>query len=262
MSISRSWDEEKDRIGKEIISMLYEQGMIKTWYRDNPDGWRLVSGLWSPFYIQLRPLSSYSNSKVLLTKVGDAMASLISHEAPDVNKLVGVVAAGIPIAIATTIFSGIPSCYTRKLPDEITVTDIQRRMLTYGEHSLVEGELNDGDVIAIVDDLVTKFDSKLVALEQIRQEIRRRELEGKRPLSVKIEHVIVLFDREQGAADTAAAHGLKLHSLIAFRSKGVDWLKDKMSKEEYDVILSYLSDSSKYQVPEIQADLAKRARKK
>ena len=49
------WSEEKDQHGKEIIGMLYDQGMIRTWYRDKPEGWTLVSGIWSPFYIQLRP---------------------------------------------------------------------------------------------------------------------------------------------------------------------------------------------------------------
>jgi len=253
------WEEEKERYGKEIIEMLYEQGMIKTWYRDKPDGWVLVSGLWSPFYIQLRPLSSCSNAKVLLTKIGKAMAGLLENEAPDVNKLVGVAAAGIPIAIVTTLFSGIPSCYTRRLQDVRTAANFQARISTYGEHSVVEGELHDGDVLAIVDDLVTKFDSKLVAFEQVKHEIRRRDQQLGRSLSISVRHVVVLFDREQGASHTAQAYGLRLHSLIPFRSKGVAWLKDKMSAREYEVISDYLQDEAKYQGKEIQEQLAAQA---
>jgi orotate phosphoribosyltransferase len=257
-----SWKKEKERLGKELIGILYDHGMIKTWYRDRPEGWTLVSGIWSPFYIQLRPLSSYPNSRELLSKVGIAMGKMIEEEVPQtINKLVGVAVAGIPIAVATTIFSGIPSCYTRKLEGIKTTADLEKWIQHYGEHSLVEGELKDGDVIAIVDDLVTKFDTKILAIEQIKHEVKRREKQTRRRLNVTCESVVVIIDREQGAAEVAKNVGIGLYSLIPFKSKGLWWLKGKMTEEEYKVIRDYLEDAGKYQYEEIKKELRQMALK-
>lgn len=254
-----TWKDEKEKYGKEIIKMLYQQGMIRTWYRDRPEGWVMVSGLWTPFYIQLRPLSSYHNSNEMLKKIGIAMGKLIKHEAPHVNKLVGVAVAGIPIAVAVTIFSGLPSCYTRKLEGVRNVTDLQDKIEKYGEHSLVEGEIEDGDVIAIVDDLVTKFDSKLLALEHVKYEAQMREKAIGKKLHVTCKDVVVLLDREQGALERAKSLGMNLFSLIPFKSKGINWLKDKMAPPEYQVIVDYLSNDAKYQNKGMQKELMEMA---
>ncbi|MCJ7645314.1 hypothetical protein MUO65_00145 [bacterium] len=251
-----AWPSKKDAYGKEIIQMLYDQGMIKTWYKDRPEGWTLVSGLWTPFYIQLRPLSSYPHSKDMLKKIGLAMGKSIANEAPRINKLVGVATAGIPIAVATTIFSGVPSCYTRKIEGISNLSDFDKKIKEYGEHSLVEGEIDEGDALAIIDDLVTRFDSKLLALKQIQYEVMRREKETGRTLHVTCKDVFVVLDREQGATERASDMNMNLFSLIPFKSNGIHWLKERMRPEEYRVIVDYLSNDGKYQDKKIQTELA------
>jgi orotate phosphoribosyltransferase len=249
------WSEEKGNLGKKITQMLFSQGMIKTWYRDKPDGWVTVSGLWSPFYIQLRPLSSYANSREILQHVGTGMGKLIRHEAPHVNKLIGVAAAGIPIAVAITMQEGIPSCYTRKLEGIKSIDEFESRIHEYGEHALIEGEIADGDVIGVVDDLVTRFDSKLLALEQVKHEIGRREKECAKKLNVTCKDIFVLLDREQGAVEKARSLDLNLYSLIPFKSKGIHWLKESLTKLEYDTIVDYLGNYAKYQDKNVQRKL-------
>ncbi len=240
-----TWKDEKEELGKEITCLLYEKGLIKTWYRDNPRGWKLVSGLWSPFYIQLRPLSSYPE---LLEKVGYALGKIIKEECKDVNKVVGVAMTGIPIASAIAILAGIPALWTRKI-DVRSSDEFENYILSYGEHTLVEGEFETGDRIAVIDDLATKFYSKLVAIEQIRYEAK------KRGLKVECKDVVVLLDREQGAAEVATQHGISFHPLIPFKSKGIEWLKSKVSKIEYEAIGGYLQDEKKYQDAEVQKEL-------
>jgi orotate phosphoribosyltransferase len=249
------WARLKTRLARDILICLYERGVVKTWYKDKPEGWVLTSGLWSPFYIQLRSITSHPDSRHLLTRIGRAMGKMIREEMPDVNRLVGVAMAGIPLAVAITMSSGIPSCYTRKLRGVKRVATLSQWIERYGEHSLVEGELADGDVLALVDDLVTKFDSKLVALEQIRYEAERRGL------NITCRHVAVLIDREQGAAQVAKSHGVSLHSLIPFKSEGLGWLRDHMSDIEHTIITDYLQNSSKYQKGQIRRRLAQLARK-
>lgn len=223
--------------GKEILAELYRHGLIKTWLRDRPEGWKLVSGIWSPFYIQLRALPSYPN---LMKKVGQEMGVMIKGKC-DIDRLLGIAMAGIPIAASISVEHEIPLCYTRKIEGATSLDGLKTAAMKYGEHSMVEGEMEEGDRFVAVDDLVTRFDSKMVAIEQLKMEGERRGLD------VECRDVAVVIDREQGAEAVAKEHGIRLHALIPFKSRGVEWLKDFMSEREYRIIKDYLDDSEKYQ---------------
>ncbi len=239
------WNREKTYLGKNIIKDLFEMGIIKTWQRDKHDGWILVSGIWSPFYIQLRKICSYPR---LLKNVGYAMGKMIEHECRG-NKLLGIAMAGIPIATAISLAMNIPTCFTRKIEGVRSQDDFKKKVASYGEHALIEGEMEEGDVFVAIDDLVTGFNSKMVALEQLQHEAQKRNI------SVTCTEVAVLIDREQGAEETAQKFGIGLHSLIPFQSKGLEWLKEYLTKMEYETISDYLIQPEKYQDPKIQSRL-------
>ena len=237
---------------RSIVHALYEAGLIKTWYKDRPEGWRLVSGLWSPLYIQLRQLPSFPD---LLADAGRAMGGMILHECGRVDRLVGIAMAGVPIATAIGLAHRIPTCFTRKLEGVRSVEDLKEVITRYGDHAVVEGKIESGDRVVLIDDLVTRFDSKVIAAEQVRFETGRRGLDA-----IECSDVAVLFDREQGAAESAASSGMKLHALIRFRTEGMAWLKEKMAEEEHEVILDYLKNSERYQDPSMQRRLEAMAR--
>jgi orotate phosphoribosyltransferase len=243
--------ETQNAYGAQLIRELYARGMIKTWYRDRPEGWTSVSGLWSPLYIQLRTLSSYPD---LLRKIGEALSHLVKASIPQATQLIGIAMAGIPITVATALTGNFPCAMTRKLEGIRSVSDFQDKLKAYGEHSMVEGELKSGDTLVLIDDLVTKFDSKLIALKQLEYEIRRRSLEN-----VTCRDVVVIFDREQGAKEAAFKAGINLYSLIPFKSSGLNWLADMMDKRESEVIKAYLEDSSRFQNMELQGQLQREA---
>jgi len=234
-----SWLEEKPEIAKKILRLLYENRMIRTFYRDKPDGWTLVSGLYSPLYIQLRPLLSFPD---VFAEVCSALAKMARHEAPEINRVVGIAMAGVPIAAGMCFAGKIPGCFTRKMEKVKSVENFRQMIAEYGEHTLVEGEIKEGDNLALVDDLVTRFDSKLIAFEQIKHEIRMRRLRN-----VSCKKVLVLIDREQGASDAARESGFEIVSLIPFKTMGLDLLKGILDEVEWEVIRDYLDNPQAFQ---------------
>ena len=244
-----SWEEEKTHFGRQILAFLYQNGMIKTFYRDKPSGWTLISGLYSPLYIQLRPILSYPHGFRLICQ---AMGRLLQEEAGDINKAVGIAMAGIPIVAGMAIAANMPAAFTRKLEGVKNIEMLQKAISSYGEHALLEGEIIPGDRLALIDDLVTRFDSKLIALEQVRHEVTRRNIPN-----VACSVVAVVIDREQGGQEAAKKIGVKLLRLIPFKSAGIHMLKEFMHPTEWDVINRYLDDPAAFQDANVQRDIAR-----
>lgn len=243
-----AWEDEKKHAAREILTLLYENKMIRTFYRDRPQGWVLISGLYSPLYIQLRPLASFP---AVFKKVCEAMARMMKEEAPKVNRVVGIAMAGVPIAAGMALAGGIPAGFTRKMENVKSLDSFRKAIENYGEHALLEGELGSGDSIALVDDLVTRFDSKLVALEQIRHEVAKRGLSD-----VDCRTIAVVLDREQGGREAATKAGVELLSLIPFKSVGLPLLEGVMNLTEWETITRYLDDPASFQDEEVRKKVA------
>jgi orotate phosphoribosyltransferase len=226
---------------KNIMRDIYENRMLLTATRDKPEGWTLHSGLWSPFYIQLRILSSFPKT---LEKVGEALGILIKEEAPHINRLVGIAFAGIPIATAMSLSTSIPACHTRKIVGVRTEAELLEAISRYGQHALLEGEVQEGDALCLVDDLVTGMESKLVARGQVVAELQKR---GIRDFTV--DDIAVIVDRSQGAARRADELNINLHSLINLVDEGLPMIEDLMSPEEFKMVTDYLADSSGFKKP-------------
>lgn len=221
-----------DGLKKNIMQDIYEKRMILTSVRDRSEGWTLHSGLWSPFYIQLRLLSSFPET---LKLVGSALSTLIKEEAPSVNRLVGIAFAGIPIATAVSLESGLPACHTRKILGVRTEQELYDAIGKYGQHSLMEGQVEDGDTLCLIDDLVTGMESKLVGRAQVLAELKKREVSN-----VSVDDIAVIVDRQQGARKRAKDLNIRLHSLIDLVDEGLPSIKNAMSDEEFKIVSEYL----------------------
>lgn len=242
-----------DEPGKEIIELLYDSGLIKIYPKDNTKGWILHSKKWSPFYINLRPIFSQKNCQVIMDKIGDAMCSLIHEEIPQATKIVGIATTGIPIATIISYKSKIPLCYTRKIAEKnIRSVDDFNKYLNenakhpngdneYGEHSFLEGEFADNDNMLLIDDLITVGGSKLIANRIVQYTAEKCNKK------IVCTDVAVIVDREQGGFHELKEHGISLHSIIPFKTKGIQWLKNRLRDEEFEIIQDYLEDDSKYQ---------------
>jgi uridine monophosphate synthetase len=243
-----TWITEKEAAAREILGLLYQNRMIRTFYRDKSEGWTLVSGLYSPLYIQLRPLVSYPS---VFERVCKAMARMVREESPEITRVIGIAMAGVPIAAGMSLAGGIPGGFTRKMDNVKSLAQFKEAITAYGEHAMLEGEIVSGDAIALVDDLVTKFDSKLLALEQVKYEVQRRGLQR-----VECRTVLVVLDREQGGREAAEKEGVKLLSLIPFKTIGLPLLEGIMARTEWETINHYLHEPSYFQDKAVQARLA------
>jgi orotate phosphoribosyltransferase len=107
------------------------------------------------------------------------------------TKLAGVALGAVPLVAVTSVETGTPYVIARKQQKE------------YGTANLIEGELTQGEDIVILEDIATTGQSAVDAAEALRE------------AGAVVDHVLVVVDREEGAAENLAAHDLQLHSLVS-----------------------------------------------
>lgn len=264
--------ERKER-AKNILEGLYRGNYVETIYntlneKHQKQGWVLKSGIWSPWFFNLRPVGANPS---IVADIAYVMNHMIREEVPKLTQIVGIEMAGVPLVSSIGTAQGpgcelIPYGYTRPLPqgygkprnpeEAKKVLSEMKADYGYGGKEVVEGRFEDGDNICITDDMVTNFGSKLIAKLIIEYEMERRGVIG-----VSIDHVAVVLDREQGAEEEAKKHGMYLHSLIKFKSEGLGWLKEIMPPQEYELLSGYQENPEKYQDEGLQKRVIEEANK-
>jgi orotate phosphoribosyltransferase len=150
----------------------------------------LTSGIKSPYYIDLRRAISYpSVFRSILSRYVDVLNGL-----GDYDKLAGIETGSIPIASVLSYVLSIPMIYVRK------------RRKDFGGGRLIEGVLDEGDKVVVIEDVVTTGGSILYAVDSI------REVGG------EVDYAIAFIDREQGASSRLGEAGVKLISVYRVSS--------------------------------------------
>ncbi|MCU4801858.1 orotate phosphoribosyltransferase [Halobacteria archaeon HArc-gm2] len=106
------------------------------------------------------------------------------------TKLAGVALGAVPLVAVTSVETGLPYVIARKQQKE------------YGTANLVEGNLDEGEEVVILEDIATTGQSAVDAAEALRE------------VGAVVERVIVVVDREEGARENLADSGLELESLV------------------------------------------------
>jgi orotate phosphoribosyltransferase len=106
------------------------------------------------------------------------------------TKLAGVALGGVPLVAVTSIETGNPYVIARKQQKE------------YGTANLIEGRLDEGEEVVVLEDIATTGQSAADAVEALRD------------AGATVERVLVVVDREEGAAETLADHDVELESLL------------------------------------------------
>lgn len=173
----------------------------------------LASGIQSPVYIDLRLLVSDPTTLALAAQLYAAqIAGLL------VERLAAVPYAGLPIATAASLETGLPLIYTRK------------EAKTHGRARSIEGDYHPGERVVVIEDLVTSAGSLLESVHILRGE------------GLHVGDAVVLIDREQGGGANLAAAGVRLHAVMTF-SQLLDALHQagRIDAVPYQTVRDYLA---------------------
>lgn len=108
----------------------------------------------------------------------------------DDTKLAGVALGAVPLVAVTSVETGNPYVIARKKAKE------------YGTAKRIEGRLDEGEEVIILEDIATTGQSAVDAAEALRD------------AGAEVSRVVVVVDREEGASEHLAENGLELDSLL------------------------------------------------
>lgn len=194
---------------KEIALDLHNIGALKF------GEFTFKSGIKSPMYMDLRLFVSYPK---VLKKIAKAYAAMI--EPLKYDRLAGIAYAALPIAGAVSLEMEKPWIYMRK----------EGLAKGYGLKKALEGEYKEGDVIVVIDDLITKGDSKLEVIEPFQSN------------GLTIKDFVVLIDYEKGGSALLKEKGYNLHTFMTMREVvEVMHSEKKIDDAKYKQCLEFLS---------------------
>jgi orotate phosphoribosyltransferase len=120
-----------------------------------------------------------------LEAIADAFADRIENET-----LAGVALGAVPLVAVTSVRTGNQSVIVRKEAKE------------YGTGNQIEGSIEEGEEVAVLEDIATTGNSALDAVEALRA------------AGAVVNRVLVVVDREEGARETLADQDIELESLL------------------------------------------------
>lgn len=155
----------------------------------------LRSGRKSNYYLDKYRFETQGD---ILKALGQLFAEHVAAEgAGGVDRIAGAELGAVPLAAATSMACGKPCIYVRNQKKD------------YGTAKQVEGILNAGEKVLIVEDVLTTGGQVLEAA---------KTLEG---LGVKVVKIVATIDREEGARAAIEGAGYRFDALFTTTDLGV-----------------------------------------
>ncbi len=144
----------------------------------------LRSGKRSKYYLDKY---LFETQPAILRELGERLAR---HITPKTQRIAGAELGAIALAAATSLVSGLPFVIVRNKKKD------------YGTSKLVEGKVEPGDVVLIVEDVATTGGQAV--------EVARSLTEA----GAVVEKLVAVIDRQEGAAEAFAAAGIPYAALL------------------------------------------------
>ena len=147
----------------------------------------LRSGRRSSYYLDK---FRFETQPDVLRALGEKLAVTARELEPDAVRLACPVLGAVALAAAASLASGLPFVIVRDEAKE------------YGTANRIEGAFEPGELVCLIEDVVTSGGALLGAVEAVRE------------AGLEVRNAVCVVDREEGGADALAAAGVRLRPLF------------------------------------------------
>lgn len=151
----------------------------------------LASGRTSDLYVDVRQTSLHAEGSLVIARL------ILARLRPEIAAVGGLTLGADPIACAVAPVSALAG-------RPVHAFLIRKEAKDHGTGNVIEGRANlhEGDAVAIVEDTTTTGKSLLQAVDRARA------------IGLVVAQCLTVVDRDEGARDALAAHGLTLEALV------------------------------------------------
>lgn len=175
---------------RELVARIAEVALLR-------GSFTLRSGRISSYYLDKYLFSTRPD---LLDQIADLLADRVRavQQTTTVDRLAGAELGGIPLVTATSLKTGLPCVF------------IRNRKKDYGTAKQLEGLLDPGERVVLIEDVATTGGQALEAVQTVRD------------IGAEVVRVICVIDRMEGARERFEQEGIAFESLFTKRDLGVE----------------------------------------
>ena len=178
---------------RELIGLIESKALKRGTFR-------LASGREASFYIDAKQVVLDAHGSML---VGRAILERLRSLGPLPAAVGGMSIGADPITSAVITMAGIEGLPLKGFM-------VRKEPKDHGTKKYVEGPVEPGQRVVIVEDVTTTGGSSLLAIDRVHE------------FGLIVERVVTVIDRLAGAKDAFAARGIPLESLVTIRDLGIE----------------------------------------